>query len=136
MPTTQPDIAEELAARARARTSADWDVCQYAGDVYEGVKHMLEAHVSVSPAEPTDEDRETMRILLDDYLGFYLMANTWDLGGSAVDYCTSCAWDALEGYVVNGYEDVEGMLSEIAPAMEHALRPEEIASELSSIGIA
>lgn len=134
MGMTQDAYIDQIATAARSNVSSDWDVSYYAQDAFEAVRKMLDEHVAVIPKDATDEEKAAVRILIDDYIGFYLISHT-ELGGSAVDYCTYRIMDAFEGYAIDSIYDPQGMLEEISAGMTCALYPDRIYEELASIGI-
>lgn len=135
MTATDEQYIEQIAEAARWHVARDWDVSSYSTDAYNAVKHVLEKYISVVPGERTEENNRMLGVIINDYLGFYLMFVTQDLGGSRLDYCTSRIWDAFDNYIVESIEDPHGMIEEIEPALAYALYPDEIRSELASIGI-
>lgn len=132
---TDERYVESICGQALRNASFDVDTSSFSQCVYDATKHMLSERVDVVPGEDTEETVHVKSVLCEWYLGFYMMALDFELGGSIADYCAQHVVDALDGYVVESYDDTSAMLDDIAPVVERALDPDRLYSELASIGI-
>lgn len=133
------ELSEELAGRIFVKVLRDFDICEFADIVRNGMLRLFACCEIAEGEEWEVPDNYTMQ-LVDDYVLFSLCPIRCEVGGSLADYCSTAAMAPIIRESISlrllDTDEANDILHEMRVGIwKHAVRPREVFGLLHHAGV-